>query len=111
MPLLMPLQLLQMLAIVLFGLGLFTFLLGLVVLYRASSQPLPVAAARHAVHALSKGMLEGVSESLVQANSLLTTLHGLTQTNRGIGLVLLFTGLALIAASVALLLWLLGTNL
>ncbi len=106
MPVLVPFQILLWLSLVLFLLGLLTFLIGLVVLYRAANQPLPAAAARHAVHALRKGMLEGVSESLVQANSLLTTLHGLTQTNRGIGLVLLFTGLALMGASAALFVWL-----
>ncbi len=105
MPVLVPFQILLWLSLVLFLLGLLTFLIGLVVLYRAANQPLPAAAARHAVHALRKGMLEGVSESLVQANSLLTTLHGLTQTNRGIGLVLLFTGLALMGASAALFVW------
>ncbi len=110
MPVLAPLQILLWLTLVLFLLGLLTFLLGLVVLYRAANQPLPDAAARHAVHALRKGVLDGVSESLVQANSLLITLHGLTQTSRGIGLVLLFTGLALIAASGALFIWLLETG-
>ncbi len=110
MPVLAPFQILLWVAVALFVLGLLTFFLGLLVLYRAANQPLPAAAARHAVHALRKGMLEGVSESLVQANSLLTTLHGLTQTSRGIGLVLLFTGLVLIAAAAALFIWLLETG-
>ena len=106
--LIQPIQLVQSLALVIFLLGVSTFVAGVVTLYRAAQQPFANAAIGHAVRTVRKAPFDGISESLAQANSLLTTISGLTQTNRGIGVILLFTGMALMTASIALLLWLNG---
>jgi len=103
-----PIQLVQGLALVIFVLGVITFATGVVTLYRAAQQPFANAALGHAARTVRKAPLDGISESLAQANSLLNTISALTQTNRGIGVILLFTGMALMAAGTALLLWLNG---
>lgn len=103
-----PIQLVQDIALVIFVLGVITFATGVVTLYRAAQQPFANAAISHAARTVRKAPFDGISESLAQANSLLDTISGLTQTNRGIGVILLFTGIALMAASIALLLWLNG---
>ncbi|GAB4529849.1 MAG: hypothetical protein Fur0018_16680 [Anaerolineales bacterium] len=109
MPYLPPAQTLELLALLVFTLGAITFLIGILTLYRAATQPLNGAAVGQTVQAIRKAPLNGISESLAQANTLLSTISSLTETNRGIGIVLLFTGVALMFAGIGLLIWLNGS--
>ncbi|RMF41270.1 MAG: hypothetical protein D6755_12795 [Anaerolineae bacterium] len=106
MTLLTPMQNLAIFADTLFVLGLITFATGLLILYRAAMHNIP--SLTQTARVVSKAAFESVQESLTQASSLLSTLHDLTQTNRGIGLVLMFTGILLMGVSGGVFFWLAG---
>jgi len=103
-----PLQSLVILADTFFVLGLISFATGLVVLYRAAAADAARLAVQQTARVVRKAAFENLTESMAQASALLTTLYDLTQTNRGIGLVLLLTGIALMSAAGGLFFWLAG---
>ena len=106
MTLLTPLQNLVIFADTLFVLGMITFSAGLLILYRAATRPIP--GLTQTARVVGKAAFENVQQSLVQASNLLSTLHDLTRTNRGIGLVLMFTGVLLMGVSGGVFFWLAG---
>ncbi len=110
MTLLTPLQSLVILADTFFVLGLISFATGLVVLYRAAALDAARLTVQQTARVARKAAFGNLSESMAQAGALLATLYDLAQTTRGIGLLLLLIGVALMSAAGGLFFWLVGRS-
>ncbi len=102
MEILTPPQLLIFMALVLFLLGLLTFVAGLVVLTLYGSgkevRGLVVETHRLSKESSQKGLADDLAQLVSHTNTLLETLAKITTTTTGVGVFLVILGLALIAA-------------
>jgi F0F1-type ATP synthase membrane subunit b/b' len=87
-----PLQLLMMMAFILFIVGLITFITGSVILILRSRNKEINAVTAQTSQIVKKGLAEDVAGLVGNASALLSAMNDLARTQNGIGVILILTG-------------------